>query len=727
MSFARLVVLFTLLFAHAAFAGPRKPKVILVHSDTAADAQDVVSNLSGTGLFAQVDSFDAGATTPTFAQLSDYDAVLLCNNFAWADRVALGNVLAQCVDFGKGVVQTMFTTGGAANSNLAGAWTSSYNCIAFGPSQVGTSAALGAIAQPDHLIMNGVASFFGGASSPRPAGTTLVAGATLIASWSDGKPLVVAGPKVNRVDLGFYPVRGSLSSAGWDNTTDGTKLLANALMSVIRPRILLCVATPASFGDPEFTDPTAKLWATGMFQSISQFNAANGTPSLNLLEDYDAVLTWSTSTYQNSAAMGNVLADYVDAGYGVVVGGVTNMLTGSKALGGRWNTGDYPLIAGGASSVTGSASLGTVWYSTHPIMNGVSTFAGGLSSFRAASTTLPSHGFPVASWTDGKILIAASTKYPNRADLGFYPPSNVVLGNFWNSSTDGDKLMANALMYTIRPFVCLLHSESNPADASTLAQRLLQLHRFSGVRVLTGLDSATPLATSLRPFSSILLWGHKVFADSTTVGNRLADYIDAGGSVVEGIFSNSASVGFDNVRPRGRWISQGYDITPEGSTGATLAGPASLGPTVGPQHPVTTFVRQFDGGTSGFRQSNNPNLRGRRLLNWSDGKMLASVHNFRRRIDLGLWPVSGAEYPGSWNVRTDGNTLITNALDFAAGMKSCPGDFNGDGQVDDGDFLLFVIYYNTLLDPRGDLTGDGLTEDTDFSVFVGSYDTLICP
>ena len=107
--------------------------------------------------------------------------------------------------------------------------------------------------------------------------------------------------------------------------------------------------------------------------------------------------------------------------------------------------------------------------------------------------------------------------------------------------------------------------------------------------------------------------------------------------------------------------------------------------------------------------------------------MLASLHSFRRRVDLGFWPVCNTEYPGSWLANTDGKTIIANALAFASAMKPCPGDFNGDGLVDDADFSLFAIYYNNLLDPRADLTGDGLTEDTDFSVFANSYDTLVCP
>ena len=120
-------------------------------------------------------------------------------------------------------------------------------------------------------------------------------------------------------------------------------------------------------------------------------------------------------------------------------------------------------------------------------------------------------------------------------------------------------------------------------------------------------------------------------------------------------------------------------------------------------------------------------LRGRTILKWSDGKMLASVHNFRKRADLGFWPVSDAAYPGAWNQRTDGTWITANALEWVVRAKPCPGDFNGDGQVDDSDFVLFVSYYDAFVDPRGDLNGDGNTDDADFVVFVSSYDALTCP
>ncbi len=71
--------------------------------------------------------------------------------------------------------------------------------------------------------------------------------------------------------------------------------------------------------------------------------------------------------------------------------------------------------------------------------------------------------------------------------------------------------------------------------------------------------------------------------------------------------------------------------------------------------------------------------------------------------------------------------MMANALEFVVRGQPCPGDFNGDGQVDDLDFVLFAGYYDNLVDPRGDLNGDGLTEDSDFVIFAADYDILVCP
>src|SRR5690606_24692229 len=42
-----------------------------------------------------------------------------------------------------------------------------------------------------------------------------------------------------------------------------------------------------------------------------------------------------------------------------------------------------------------------------------------------------------------------STTRPNRVDLGFFPPSSDRGPANWDASTDGARLMANALLYTL--------------------------------------------------------------------------------------------------------------------------------------------------------------------------------------------------------------------------------------------------------------------------------------
>jgi len=65
----------------------------------------------------------------------------------------------------------------------------------------------------------------------------------------------------------------------------------------------------------------------------------------------------------------------------------------------------------------------------------------------------------------------------------------------------------------------------------------------------------------------------------------------------------------------------------------------------------------------------------------------------------------------------------------------CPGDLNGDGPVDDADFVLFAAAYNILdcadpsmpADCAADMNDDGAVDDADFVLFVAAYDEFICP
>lgn len=212
----------------------------------------------------------------------------------------------------------------------------------------------------------------------------------------------------------------------------------------------------------QLDDVQSKLLSTNQFNSVTIIDVHYTTPTLLDLQAFDAVIVYLNRTYYNLTELGNNLADYVDQG-----GGVVSMMfecgdDWADYLGGRWNSGQYYVINRGGHDDGGNRTLGTVSIPEHPIMRGVDSFAGGYYSYRPTTTTLTSGADLVASWSDGKPLVAVKRiGSVNRVDLGFYPVSDAIYDwyyyyyyyyyydyhDLWDPSTDGALLMANALVY----------------------------------------------------------------------------------------------------------------------------------------------------------------------------------------------------------------------------------------------------------------------------------------
>lgn len=85
----------------------------------------------------------------------------------------------------------------------------------------------------------------------------------------------------------------------------------------------------------------------------------------------------------------------------------------------------------------------------------------------------------------------------------------------------------------------------------------------------------------------------------------------------------------------------------------------------------------------------------------------------------------------------DGGQLFgTGTYELTGSFESlapCPGDLNFDRVVDDVDFQIFLVAYNTLLCPEAplpcdaDLNADGFVNDEDFQIFLVGYNALLCP
>jgi hypothetical protein len=223
-----------------------------------ASNQLVREMLMATGGFVSVTPFDAAAATPTAADLAAWDGVLVWSEVPFADPVALGDVLADGVDLGHGVVLAVgaFAEGTAVAGRFVDA--------GYLPLTVGTwdepGGNLGHVVVPaqawlpggirGHQTVYGVDRLDGGTRSVQTAGVALVAPAEQTLSWSNGVPLTVvresiAGEgRVAAVNL-LPPGVGAVEGADWSG--DGDRVLGQALEWAVRvPMQLGCVNTYAT-------------------------------------------------------------------------------------------------------------------------------------------------------------------------------------------------------------------------------------------------------------------------------------------------------------------------------------------------------------------------------------------------------------------------------------------------------------------------------------------------
>ncbi len=134
--------------------------------------------------------------------------------------------------------------------------------------------------------------------------------------------------------------------------------------------------------------------------SLVAIDARFSTPSLAQLLAYDEVVLFSNTEYDDPVALGNVIADYQDAG-GIVVATNANWWGPPYGLEGRWMTGGYTMYAYPAPTNNSTSTLGA-YDQSHPLMQEVIT----LTAFFRNQMTLTAGSTQVAAWADGLPLVA---------------------------------------------------------------------------------------------------------------------------------------------------------------------------------------------------------------------------------------------------------------------------------------------------------------------------------
>jgi hypothetical protein len=208
--------------------------VAIVHGESnAAYNADLMKKLSP---YFNVTLVDAKLFTPTYDLLSSFPAILTYCDGGYNDPITLGGILKKYVDNGGGLVVAMYAFYYGSPNTLQGGFYPDYYLINPDPSTLRSGPVSMVVNDPNHPIMAGVRTFNGGTDSGRTQGKAKI-GFEPVASWqdADNTPLVVAGVVngSNRVDLNVFPISAPVFYGGWPNTTDGARIIANALNWVL--------------------------------------------------------------------------------------------------------------------------------------------------------------------------------------------------------------------------------------------------------------------------------------------------------------------------------------------------------------------------------------------------------------------------------------------------------------------------------------------------------------
>jgi hypothetical protein len=171
------------------------------------------------------------------------------------------------------------------------------------------------------------------------------------------------------------------------------------------------------------------------------------------------------------------------------------------------------------------------------------------------------------------------------------------------------------------------------------------------------LINGTPTLQQLQAYDCVMVMTDFFPQDSVLLGDNLADYVDGGGGVVVAVFAQS--FGID-----GRFDSQNYD--PMDGSGQLQGTVESLGTIYDASHPILAGVGSFNGGSSSYRNGNGT-VNGTVIADWSDGTHLVIANEaFAGRVaGLNMYPPSSLSRSDFWDINSDGDILMANALNWA--------------------------------------------------------------
>jgi PKD repeat protein len=225
-----------LLCALALFSLPSSAsaqEIALVASCNGQSCEDVRSFLRDTGRFRRVDVFDINARLPTPTDLRRYDSLLVFTGAGFEERDELGDLLADFVDTGGGVVTAPLSQENGPHQLRGRYYNERYAGLIYSDTMF-QATSLGATLTEDHPVLRGVSDLRSGAI--RSTSNAVWTGSYRVANWNDGRPVAVAREDRDgrTLDVTFFPASDAVDDQNWPRESDGATFWANALLWAAR-------------------------------------------------------------------------------------------------------------------------------------------------------------------------------------------------------------------------------------------------------------------------------------------------------------------------------------------------------------------------------------------------------------------------------------------------------------------------------------------------------------
>ena len=204
-------------------------------------------------------------------------------------------------------------------------------------------------------------------------------------------------------------------------------------------------------------DVVNSLEADGRLEGVDSFEIAEVAPTAADIEGYDVLFVFAERPFEDGTGFGDLLADFVDDGGGVVVAAYA--FSSSSSLSGRFVTEGYlPLTVNGSNSgPSGPMALERLPYprGVHEAFLDMIRFYGGPASLHSTGLSVVPGAELLGRWENGEPGIAAKEMDVGRViAINAFPVSNALRGNyppvrdFWDARvSEGAALFTSSVVW----------------------------------------------------------------------------------------------------------------------------------------------------------------------------------------------------------------------------------------------------------------------------------------